>query len=164
MNPFSSWILSLLLVPYLASVLASKYEREGRSFGNRTVRSPSAEDPEPVRRHDLGATVGPFVGKFFSEPELSSEHWEVCQLAVHPDYQRRGIGAELVRWGTERAEDENIPCIVISSTGSDDFYRAQGFNVFVECAGTVGRIVDGEVIENPMKRRCISGGNIYKTR
>ena len=117
-----------------------------------------------MRKHELGATVGPFVGKFFSEPELSTEHWEVCQLAVHPDHQRKGIGAELVRWGTERAEAESVPCIVISSTGSEKFYQAQGFNVFVECAGTVGRMVDGEFVENPMKHRVGSGGNIYKTR
>lgn len=153
-----------LLVPYLAGYAVSRYDRQRRSFNNRASRSPTTEDPEPVRKYDLGATVGPFAHRFFSEPELSSEHWEVCLLAVHPDHQRRGIGAELVRWGIEKAEAEDVPCIVIASTGAEKFYQSQGFKVYVGCAGTVDRIVDGKTVENPMKRRGVSGGHIYKTR
>lgn len=122
------------------------------------------EDPEPVRKYNFGATMGPFVERFFTEPELSSEFWEVATLAVHPDHQRKGIGAELVLWGTEKAETENLPCIVVSSTGSEKFYQAQGFQIYVGCAGTVDRVVDGKTIENPMKHRVPSGGHIYKTK
>jgi ribosomal protein S18 acetylase RimI-like enzyme len=148
----------------MARLAIAMHERQRRTFNNRATRAPSESDPNPIRKYDFGATMGPFVGHFFSEPELGSQYWEVCVLAVHPKYQRCGVGAELVAWGTERANAENVPCIVISSTGSEKWYQKQGFETYVGCAGTVDRVVDGEVVENPMKHRVTSGGHIYKTK
>ena len=139
------------------------HEVQRRVIPNRAIRAPTVEEPDPIQKYDFGAVMGPFVGNFFSEPELSSNHWEVCTLAVHPEFQGRGFGVELVAWGSEKAKMENVLCIVISSTGSEDWYQKRGFVVHVACAGTVDRVENGKVIPNPMKGRVASGGHIYKT-
>jgi len=140
------------------------HELRRKTVPNRAIRAPSASEPEPILKWDFGAAVGPFVGQFFAEPELSSEHWQLCVLAVHPDHQRRGIGAELVAWGMERVKAEDVPCIVIASTGREEWYQKQGFKVHVGCAGTSSRVVDGKTEFNPMKARGVTGGEIFKTK
>lgn len=34
-------------------------------------------------------------------------------LATDPEYQRRGIGSQLVRWGLEQADGEKLPCWIL---------------------------------------------------
>lgn len=129
------------------------------------MRTASESDPAPVKKYDFGATMGPFVEHFFSEEELDCNgHWEVSLLAVDPDAQRQGVGAELIEWGVDQARAEGLPCVVISSTGSEKWYQKQGFEIYVGCAGTADRVVDGVTMRNPMKGRVASGGHIYMTK
>ena len=56
-----------------------------------------------------------------------SESWYLNLLAVHPDYQRKGAGRELVQWGLDEALKENICSSVISAFGKEPFYGKFGF-------------------------------------
>ncbi|KAF6825956.1 GNAT family [Colletotrichum plurivorum] len=70
----------------------------------------------------------------------SMEYW-VCRLmppgcrcrivvscVVHPEYQGRGVGSRLLRWGTEKADsEEGVFCWVQSSMGAVAAYKKLGF-------------------------------------
>lgn len=52
----------------------------------------------------------------------------VASCVVHPEYQGQGVGSQLLRWGTERADDENgVFCWVQSSMGAVAAYEKLGF-------------------------------------
>ncbi|KAH8651241.1 acyl-CoA N-acyltransferase [Xylariales sp. PMI_506] len=57
----------------------------------------------------------------------SSVAWELDFLAVHPDYQRRGIGMALLRWGSERAKKESKDCYIVAAAAGRPLYLAGGF-------------------------------------
>ncbi len=47
--------------------------------------------------------------------DIFPEAWLLANVVTHKDYQRRGIGARLVRWGLDQCEAERVPCGVESS-------------------------------------------------
>lgn len=59
--------------------------------------------------------------------EIFAEAWELNLLFVHPDWQRKGIGKKLMKWGFETAQEERVPIIVKSSPLGGAAYRAAGF-------------------------------------
>jgi GNAT superfamily N-acetyltransferase len=59
--------------------------------------------------------------------EIFSEVWYLENLVVHKDYQRRGIGAYLVKWGLAQAEAERVPCGVESSFAGRRLYEKMEF-------------------------------------
>jgi len=67
-----------------------------------------------------------------------SENFTLKTLGVLPEYQGKGYGKELVKWGLERAMDEGVAAGVISSYSNERFYRKCGFNV------KVGKLIEGE--------------------
>lgn len=53
----------------------------------------------------------------------------VVSCVVHPEYQGKGIGSRLLRWGTEQADnDEGVFCWVQSSKGAVAAYEKLGFH------------------------------------
>ena len=52
-------------------------------------------------------------------------------LAVDPEYQRKGVGAALVAWGTEKADEMGVEAVVESSAFGKGLYEKNGF-VFVK--------------------------------
>ncbi|KAF2713195.1 hypothetical protein K504DRAFT_487671 [Pleomassaria siparia CBS 279.74] len=78
------------------------------------------------------------------------ENWYLCLLAVHPDYQGKGFGRELVEWGLQQAERESVYASVRSSDGKDGFYLKTGFDRIV------GSSTEGE--GNPLAG--VKGGSI----
>lgn len=80
-----------------------------------------------------------------------AESWYLDALGVHPDYQGRGVGRELVRWGLERAEKDGVCASVISAKGEDEFYRKAGFSL-QDGSATAGK-------GNPLAG--VEGGNIW---
>ena len=75
-----------------------------------------------------------------------AESWYLDLLGVDPDYQGKGHGRDLVRWGMVQAENDDICASVISSYGSDGFYNKQGLF-------EVGRANVGPLLE-------VKGGSI----
>ena len=48
-------------------------------------------------------------------------------LVTHPDYQRRGAGGSLVRWGIEKAKEGNLAVTLFASPIGGHLYRKFGF-------------------------------------
>jgi len=69
--------------------------------------------------------------------------WSLQTLGVFPEYQGRGLGTELTRWGIEQAQSDGVPASVVAANGKEEFYRRCGFRE------KVGNVTDGE--NNPMK-------------
>jgi len=61
-------------------------------------------------------------------------------LATFPEYQRRGAGAQLTRWGIEKAKSEGYAVTVFADPSATEMYRRQCFEVL----GMVHTQVDGE--------------------
>ncbi|KIV81889.1 hypothetical protein PV11_04039 [Exophiala sideris] len=80
------------------------------------------------------------------------QSWYLENLAVHPDFQKKGQGRALVAWGLEQAKKEGIACSVIAADRREGFYQACGFNV-----GPVGRAGEGE--GNPL--HDVDGGLVF---
>jgi GNAT superfamily N-acetyltransferase len=62
--------------------------------------------------------------------DIFPEAWLLANLVTHKDYQRRGIGARLVKWGLDQAEAERVPCGVESSSAGLRLYQKMGFRQF----------------------------------
>jgi putative acetyltransferase len=71
--------------------------------------------------------VGHVRVSFVALHDHNTQHRLAClsPLAVAPDFQQRGIGSELVRDVTSRAEARGEPCVVLE--GSPTFYGRLGF-------------------------------------
>jgi GNAT superfamily N-acetyltransferase len=50
-------------------------------------------------------------------------------LCVHPDFQRQGIGKDLVQWGLRRAADLGLTVHLEASPEGLPLYRSLGFEV-----------------------------------
>lgn len=60
---------------------------------------------------------------FDAHPEL----WYLSTLAVDPTQQRRGIGRQLVQWGLQHAQREQIPVGLEPSAKGVGLYESLGF-------------------------------------
>lgn len=48
-------------------------------------------------------------------------------LVTHPDYQSRGAGGNLVRWGIEKSKEQNVAVTLFASPMGEQLYRKLGF-------------------------------------
>lgn len=64
--------------------------------------------------------------------DIFPEAWLLANVVTHKDYQRRGIGARLVKWGLDQTEAERVPCGVESSFAGLRLYEKMGFRQFDE--------------------------------
>ena len=72
------------------------------------------------------AIIGPIM-EANTPPE---PHWYLQLLATHPDWQRQGLGAELMAVTFARAEAEGLPCYLeTESVENVGYYRHHGFEV-----------------------------------
>lgn len=70
------------------------------------------------------------LGAAMAEHTPPEPHWYLNMLATHPDWQRLGLGAALMKATFERADHEGVPCYL--ETESDEnvaYYRHHGFDV-----------------------------------
>ncbi|TDZ27371.1 putative transcriptional regulatory protein [Colletotrichum spinosum] len=55
------------------------------------------------------------------------KHYYLDTVATHPDYQRRGAGSMLVKWGCERADEDGVGAYVDASKAGAPLYQRHGF-------------------------------------
>ena len=58
--------------------------------------------------------------------------WKLQNLAVHVDFQRRGIATMLIQWGKEQAERERCPIVLQSSLRARGTYIKNGCRKYAE--------------------------------
>jgi len=107
-------------------------------------------------------SIIPFAPEFFSAPHRKI-HWSLENLAIHPDYQGRGYGRQLVEWGLEDAKHDptgNLPACVIAADGKEVFYQKCGFH---ELVGWLSKTVDDKGRDNPMRGNGLGGGAVLWT-
>ena len=64
------------------------------------------------------------------EFEDLDEMWKLHNLAVDPNFQRRGIASMLIAWGQEQARKEGVCIGLIASTVGQELYRKNGFHLY----------------------------------
>jgi GNAT superfamily N-acetyltransferase len=84
-------------------------------------------------------------------------HVELMVLMTDTDYQRRGIGTTLLKWGHEFAAKQNVPEFLDSSPFGFPLYRSLGWNVVAEVKVDLKEWVEGAG-EGDM------GWGVYKSR
>ena len=66
----------------------------------------------------------------FAEHTPPEPHWYLNMLATHPDWQRQGCGAALMREVFAIADDHGLPCYLETETVENvAYYRHNGFDV-----------------------------------
>lgn len=91
------------------------------------------DDPDPVehphwRVERLVALRDRLVEHTPPEP-----HWHLNMIATHPDWQRRGLAAALMRTVFAIADDAGVPCYLETETPENvAYYRHHGFDVRTE--------------------------------
>ncbi|KAH8821838.1 acyl-CoA N-acyltransferase [Xylogone sp. PMI_703] len=84
-----------------------------------------------------------------TRPETMGErrHWYLELLATRLEYQGKGAGGKLIRWGLEKADEEDVETYLEGSPDGVPIYRRFGFE-------EVGRlsVVDGQFVEVFMLR------------
>ena len=72
--------------------------------------------------------------------------WYLQALGVHPDAQRRGVGAALLSAGLAVIDADHVPCHLHTSDPANvEYYRRWGFQLTQPAfpAGTGGRCITG---------------------
>ncbi|MBE3040990.1 GNAT family N-acetyltransferase [Candidatus Bathyarchaeota archaeon] len=65
--------------------------------------------------------------KSYFDSEYKSKQLHLRILATHPDFQRRGAGSALCRWGMEYAGNREEPLTLFSSPMGQKLYLYLGF-------------------------------------
>lgn len=52
---------------------------------------------------------------------------ELASLNTLPEYQRRGVGSMLMKWGIEKLEEMNVAGFIVSSHQGYSLYLKHGF-------------------------------------
>ena len=73
------------------------------------------------------------LGEAMSSNTPPEPHWYLNMLATHPDWQRQGLGGQLMAAVFETADAEGLPCYLETETEVNvAYYRHHGFDVRTE--------------------------------
>jgi ribosomal protein S18 acetylase RimI-like enzyme len=87
-------------------------------------------DPPAIEHPDWRLARFGALRAALTEHTPAELHWYLNMLATHPDWQRQGIGGELMGVVFERADDEGLPCYLETETVANvAYYRKHGFDV-----------------------------------
>lgn len=82
--------------------------------------------------------------------------WFLHILVVRPEYQGRGAGRLMIRWGIDRADAEGLPCYVDSTPVAKAVYKRYGFEevdrLVIEKADHGGEDLVETMMVRPAKR------------
>ena len=54
---------------------------------------------------------------------------DLDMLGTHPDFNGRGIGSKLLKWGLEKADQDNLETYLSASPLGRPLYEKNGFNL-----------------------------------
>ncbi|KAF2498219.1 acyl-CoA N-acyltransferase [Lophium mytilinum] len=74
-------------------------------------------------------------------------------VAVHPEYQKRGIGRKLMQWGIEVGEQAGLPVYLESSVEGEGLYRSLGFEEVGRVRHRGELVGEAEDVEVPLMVR-----------
>ena len=109
-----------------------------RSWGNRSDSRAVAMTTSEAGSSEQRRDADPKRMRAFEESlEKASTHYfkqlygenrmQLRLLVTHPDYQRRGAGAKLLKWGIEKAKEDNLAVTLFASPIGGYLYRKMGF-------------------------------------
>ena len=131
---------------------------------NKASAQPTRSDPRPLTKWNFHRSARPFYAAFFSAP-YRQIHWSLEALAVHPLYQGKGHGRQLVEDGLQRARSDpqegDLPACVIAADGKEGFYQKCGF---AELVGWISKATGEDGTDNPLRRNGVGGGAVLWTR
>lgn len=97
--------------------------------GRPEVEVPPFEREHPQWRLERFASIG----QLMAEHTPAEPHWYLNMLATHPDWQRQGLGASLMKPAFAIADDMGVPCYLETETIENvAYYRHHGFEVRTE--------------------------------
>jgi predicted acetyltransferase len=61
---------------------------------------------------------------------MDMANWlDLNMLGTKPEYRRRGVASQMIKWGTNRADEEGIETFVVSAPGARAVYLKHGFEL-----------------------------------
>lgn len=134
----------------------------------RAEPRPTLEDPDPLRLSNIHDRTYKWNEHLYKNPSTPwrTNHWCLEGLGIHPRYQGKGFGKELVQYGLARAKCDTssgrtgVPCVVTSSLMGEPFYPRVGFNEIVGYETDSPEWIEGV---NPMKEKGFDGGAVFWT-
>ena len=75
-------------------------------------------------------------------------------LGTKPEYRRRGVASDMIKWGVDRADEEGLEAFVISAPMARPVYLKHGFELVLEgedLGGEHGTFVPGYMLRKPRK-------------
>lgn len=131
----------------------------------RAMARPTPEDPDPLLHSNFIRRSEPWMTPLMEFPlkPWRKNMWSLDLLGIHPKWQGRGYGKELVRWGLEQAKGDRlpdggeVPAVVVSAEGKEVFYQKSGFK---EIVGYQTEEVESIGEKNPFRSRGIGGGAV----
>jgi GNAT superfamily N-acetyltransferase len=90
--------------------------------------TPSIQQPAPSdSASNLGGLMHREAVRWATTCLHGRKHIVLQALATHPDHQGHGIGSRLVRWITDRADTDRLPCWAHASPAGHGLYTRAGF-------------------------------------
>ncbi|KAF2665509.1 acyl-CoA N-acyltransferase [Microthyrium microscopicum] len=108
---------------WLKDSLAHKMERKLIQFETLYYGFLDRAVNQQAKKQYAAARLG-----FYQRLEKTG-YWHLQGLAVSPQHQRKGVGADLMQWGLKRASEESIPATLESSIIARGLYAKLGFAV-----------------------------------
>ncbi|MGO4714541.1 GNAT family N-acetyltransferase [Bradyrhizobium sp. 2TAF24] len=92
--------------------------------------TPSFEATSPLAGHRIVVAAGREAGCLATEDR--GDHLWVAKLYIHPDYQRRGIGAIVLHHAVAEAQARDWPLrlSVLVTNPAQAFYRREGLRAY----------------------------------
>ena len=59
-------------------------------------------------------------------------HWQLGGLYIQSDHQRQGLGARLLQWGLDRADEDDKAIVCFASQQGTSLYKKHGFQAIEE--------------------------------
>ncbi|KAI9682770.1 MAG: hypothetical protein M1822_006260 [Bathelium mastoideum] len=130
-NP--SWFVMKAVDPGTGSVrgwaswLKSGYDDTEQGNVDQTPSSDDDNSPEDNQSKDLRAYVAAQQQRHLGRLMSGKKCLKLDSLFTHPHFQRQGVGTTLLRWGTDVAVGDHVPCYLASTPSAYSVYCANGF-------------------------------------